>query len=81
MSTTANPGGGSDWRNLYEAAVLELDRRRLSIRIEEALQAISQRLSSIDGTNQAEKEPLCNALLVLQDLRKIDAEEGANEAA
>lgn len=70
------------WKELYEAAVLELDRRKLSQRIQEAEQAIVDCLKKLDDSaGLAEKESLNNALQVLHDLRKIAAKDGISEIA
>lgn len=69
------------WKHLYEAAVLELDSRRLLGRIEEARRAILQCLASTDPADRDETEPLTNALQVLQDLNKIDGEHKNGDAA
>ena len=81
MTTIANRGATPDWKHLYEAAVLELDRRQLAVRIEEARRAILDNLQQIDPSNREQTEPLNNALQVLQDLNKIDREDGRVDAA
>jgi hypothetical protein len=74
-------GTSAEWEQLYEAAVLELDRTRLLSRIEEARHAILHCLGSTDPTDRAHTEPLTNALQVLQDLSRIDGEDGKADAA
>ena len=74
-------GTAGEWRQLYEAAILELDRTRLLSRIEEAQNAILQCLESAEPTDRAHTEPLTNALQVLQDLRRIGSEDGKVDAA
>jgi len=81
VNSTANHRSPLEWKHLYEAAVLELDRQRLPMRIEEARQAILRRLHDITGEDVTEKEPLTNALHVLQDLGKIGAEDATSDAA
>jgi hypothetical protein len=74
-------GAASEWKHLYEAAVLELDRTRLLRRIEEARHAILQCLASMDPEDRVHAEPLTNALQVLQDLRRIGSEDGKADLA
>ena len=80
MTTTANHGTSPEWRHLYEAAVLELDRGRLPVRIEEARRAILQTLEYLDPAD-AQTEPLINALQVLRDLHRIGTEDEETEVA
>lgn len=74
-------GASTEWKHLYEAAVLELDRRRLPGRIEEARHAILHCLESTDPGERDQTEPLTNALQVLQDLLRIDGQDGNTDAA
>jgi hypothetical protein len=81
-STPGAHAAGSEWRTLYEAAVLELDQRKLPQRIEAAQHAIMQCLQRLDGfTAPPESESLKNALQVLHDLREIAAKDGSSDAA
>jgi hypothetical protein len=60
------------WRDLYIAAILELDKAKLLPRITQAEIAISERSSELfdeDGVNAEEKEALQDALCFLQALR------------
>lgn len=74
-------GASTEWKHLYEAAVLELDRTRLLSRIEEARHAVLHCLESTDPGDRDQTEPLTNALQVLQDLRRIGGEDGKADAA
>jgi hypothetical protein len=73
-------GTALEWRPLYEAAVLELDRTLLLSRIEEARHAILHCLESTDPSDRAQTELLTNALQVLQDLRRMDGDGKADAA-
>ncbi len=67
----------ANWRALYEAAVLELDREKLRLRILEAERAVLGRLQDLQRVNDgAESQELNNALNVLRDLRKMAGEDG-----
>jgi hypothetical protein len=81
VTTIAHQGTAPEWEHLYEAAVLELDRRHLAVRIEVARRAILDHLQQIDPADREQTEPLNNALQVLQDLNKIDREDGRVDAA
>jgi len=77
----ANAGDRAlQWRTLYEAAVLELDRNKLLQRIAEAQHAIMGRISEYEDMNRSEdgfeSEALINALNALRDLRKIADSDG-----
>ena len=54
----------SNWRTLYNAALTETDRPRLSGRIEAAKRAIYQRLEELDETDR-ERDQLDGALHAL----------------
>ena len=63
------------WRILYEAAVLELDREKLQLRIAEAEREVTSRMQELHQENDdSESAALINALNVLRDLRKMAAE-------
>lgn len=74
-------GASTEWKHLYEAAVLELDRTRLLSRIAEARRAILQELESAAPEDRNQAECLNNALQVLHDLDKINAQDGKTDAA
>ena len=59
------------WLELYNEALLELDRSRLRQRIEDATAAILLRLNEVSsqGESAGEAEPLHGALAVLGDLK------------
>ena len=60
------------WRDLYEAALLELDRDKLLQSIELAEQAIREHANAIEGTGHDPDEPqaLEDALRALHLLRR-----------
>jgi hypothetical protein len=76
MSGMDKIAAAAQWEQLFEAAVLELDQRRLLSKIEEARAAILQCLQTVDPADHAQTEPLNNALQVLNDLHRISAEDG-----
>ena len=62
------------WRQLYLAALFELDPDRLPQRIADALQAIRERalaLARTNGASQSEQKALGNAHLALDELKRI----------
>jgi len=62
------------WRQLYLAALFELDPGRLSQRIAVAQKAIGERtvaLAGAGGDNQSEQKALGNAHLALDELKRI----------
>jgi hypothetical protein len=66
------------WKQLYQAAILETDAELLSQRIVSAEGAISTRISELDSNpdvNFGERTALTNALLMLKVLRRL-ADEG-----
>ncbi len=66
------------WKQLYQAAILETDAKLLSQRIISAEGAISTRISELDSNadvNFGERASLSNALLMLKVLRRL-ADEG-----
>lgn len=68
-----NPG----WQELYQAALLELDRDRLLLRIEVAEEAIHARVKAINrfGSDREEAQALEDALHALSLLRRSAATE------
>jgi len=60
------------WRQLYEAAVLELDPTKIQHRIAEAEKAIAKRAVVLmrENANGAEREALANAMQALNDLQR-----------
>ena len=81
MKNNLDGSASLQWRHLYEAAVLELDYRRLPDRIEEARQAILICLQSEPSADGVQTEALTNALQVLEDLLRITARDGNAGAA
>jgi hypothetical protein len=78
-----NNGGqfqdGHSWRQLYEAAVLELNQDLFPRRIAEAQKAIADRTLTLVRSNvddQLEKEALANARLALQSLERTRRPDG-----
>jgi hypothetical protein len=69
----ANAGNRAcDWRALYQAAILELDTRKIPARIAEAQRAIMDRMEDLNRSSDgSESQALINALNVLRDLRKM----------
>lgn len=75
----AGPGNQATphWRSLYEAAVLELDCSKMALRIDAAERAITKRIEELNPSSYpVEAQQLMNALTVLRDLRRMDAERG-----
>jgi hypothetical protein len=60
----------TNWQELYEAAIFEIDPDELAICIDEAEQAIARRESFVDIT-QAERHRLADARSVLKTLSRI----------
>ena len=60
------------WRQLYEAAVLELDPTKIQQRIAEAEKAIAKRALAVmrEGGDGAERETLVHAMQALDDLKR-----------
>jgi hypothetical protein len=59
------------WRELYEAALLELDSAKLNQRVQAAQQAVHQRLSAKDEKlTKEEREKLDDALRTLYVLTR-----------
>jgi len=78
---TAGDRASLQWRTLYEAAVLELDRPRLLQRIAEAQLAIMDHLEHFEPKSDGDTEngELMNALTVLGVLHKLAATEGQSQ--
>ena len=60
----------TNWQELYEDAIFEINPDKLTSCIEEAEQAIAQRESFVDIT-QAERHRLADARSVLKSLSRI----------
>lgn len=62
------------WKQLYEAALCELDPTLLPQRIADAEKAMGDRAMALlqeNGHNHSEKEALANAHVALNDLKRI----------
>jgi hypothetical protein len=62
------------WRQLYEAAMLEIDREKLLKRIAEAQKAIEERVLSLARKglgSEAEKDALVDAHVAMDELKRI----------
>ena len=70
-----NSNAHGQWEELYRAAVLELDPKKLVERIEVAEQSIREQLGRLeDGPGSAdrnEKQSMYDALQTLSDLRRL----------
>jgi hypothetical protein len=60
------------WRQLYDAAVRELDPTKIPQRIAEAERAIAKRALAVmrEGGDGPEREALANAMQALNDLKR-----------
>ena|SRR5438132_14219428 len=67
----SNTSESTNWRDLYRAAILELDKSQISPRIIQAENAIAKRkeLFDEDGVTAKERQALDDALYFLQALR------------
>jgi hypothetical protein len=66
---------GSDWKELYEAAVFEDDNAKIPQRIAEAERALAARALELFGTTEhevREQQAMENAMYFLRLLRKTD---------
>ena len=72
----AGSSGQIHWKTLYEAALLEVDIKKIAQRIVDAERAVINRMASLrmseDG--EAETKELMGALNVLRDLRKMSSD-------
>jgi hypothetical protein len=59
------------WRDFYTAAVLELDRSLLKIRLKAAEDAINARTSDARASREEQRE-MADALSTLRRLQKVD---------
>jgi hypothetical protein len=62
------------WEELYEQAILELEKEQFHARIQEAEQAMLQRLEELQGMSSGREEKLRikDALSALSVLRRLD---------
>jgi hypothetical protein len=71
MAGTIPESGGAAWRDVYTAALIELDREKLKMLIEEAERAIAIRRLSLDPIRDAdEAQRLADAAHNLSVLRR-----------
>jgi hypothetical protein len=59
------------WRDFYRAAILELDRSLLKVRLQAAEDSINARTSDARASRQERRE-LADALWTLQQLKRVD---------
>jgi hypothetical protein len=59
------------WRDFYRAAILELDRSLLKVRVTAAEDSINARASDARASRQ-EKREMADALWTLQQLKRAD---------
>ena len=68
------------WKELYIAAILEIDSTRIYARIHEAKMAICDRVEELNGTGtSAERTALNRAMKALSDLEDVYSREPRNE--
>jgi len=60
---------GSQWRELYKAAILELDPKQLEVRVKAAEEAIHARISSGARVTREERRAMDDALSTLHVLK------------
>jgi hypothetical protein len=78
MRTIEKNNKPATWRQLYEAALLELDPELLPQRIANAQEAIGERALALpaNGDNNSEIDALSDARVALDDLKRIYQIEG-----
>jgi hypothetical protein len=76
METRAGSCASPEWKTLYQAALLEVDLKRLPQRIADAERAANERIQELNGSDDMEKISVINALTVLRDLRKMASADG-----
>ncbi|HMJ20994.1 MAG TPA: hypothetical protein VK513_03770 [Terriglobales bacterium] len=82
--TKSNGAAHPQWRQLCEAAVLELDPNKLLARIAEARTAVLYQIEDSLDSSQAERFALHDALdrlLILHDIAKRDLGEQKRDGA
>jgi hypothetical protein len=62
---------GTTWRDFYRAAILELDRSLLKVRLHAAEDSINARVSDARASRQERRE-MADALSTLQRLKRVD---------
>lgn len=59
------------WRDFYRAAILELDRSLLKVRLKAAEDSIEARVSD-EGASREERREMADALSTLHRLKNVD---------
>jgi hypothetical protein len=59
------------WRDFYRAAILEIDRSLLKVRLQAAEDSINARASDARASRQERRE-MTDALWTLQQLKRVD---------
>jgi hypothetical protein len=78
QSSSALPPHAPAWKQLYESAILELDKNKLPDRIAEARRAIHDRAEEImTSASLAEHRALNQALSSLRILEEVSARENS----
>jgi len=65
----------SSWRELYKAAVLEIDLSKMQARIDAAVATVQRRMNEVaisEGGRLADAQEMSDALQILHSLRKMD---------
>ena len=76
--SSALPPHAPAWKQLYECAILELDKNKLPSRIAEARRAMYERLQEIlTCSSVAEHRALNNALSSLRILEEVSSRENS----
>jgi hypothetical protein len=66
---------GTSWRELYKAAMLEIDLSKMQLRIDAAVAAVHVRMEEVaisEGDSRAEVQEMSDALQNLRSLRKMN---------
>jgi hypothetical protein len=66
---------GTSWRELYKAAMLEIDLSKMQLRIDAAVAAVHLRMEEVvisEGDSRAEVQEISDALQNLRSLRKMN---------
>ena len=71
------PRNAQSWKRLYEDAIVEINFDALPRKIVEAQTAVTNRTSLLlrENGDDAEKEALANAMIILEDLQRMYASE------
>lgn len=76
MDANGHSQAPAEWRELYEAALLELDPARVAIAIHRAEQAIYAHLKTLEPPGDSgDQQVLFDALTALADLRRATAKQ------